>query len=106
MTTGLSAELDFLVETRHDVTRIPLEAVRWVGDRSYAATLLSTTGEDWQWRPIALGVTDSEFAEVVSGLEPGERVIAHSEALPETELLPPPAEAPLDLALEARAATR
>ncbi len=86
MTTGLSAELDFLIETRHDVTRIPLEAVRWVGDRSYAATLVSTTGEDWEWRPIALGVTDADFAEVVRGLEPGERVIAHSEALPETEL--------------------
>ena len=46
----------------------------------------STTGEDWQWRPIALGVTDAEFAEVVSGLEPGDRVIAHSETLPETDL--------------------
>ncbi len=54
----------------------------------------------------ALGVTDAEFAEVVTGLEPGERVIAHSETLPETDLLPPAAEAPLDLALEAKAATR
>jgi HlyD family secretion protein len=106
MTTGLTAEVDFLVETRRHVTRVPLEAVRWIGDHSFAATLDSTTGEDWQWRPIALGVTDAEFAEVISGLKPGDRVIAHSETLPEADLNLPAPEAPLDLALEAKPSTR
>ena len=32
LTTGLTAELEFLVETRRHVTRLPLEAIRWVGD--------------------------------------------------------------------------
>jgi hypothetical protein len=45
-------------------------------------------GADWEWRPISLGATDTTFAEVLSGLEPGDHVIAHSENLPtpETEI--------------------
>ena len=102
LTTGLTAELEFLVETRRHVTRVPLEAIRWIGDRSFAARLVSTeTGEDdWQWRPIALGVTSTSFAEVISGLKPGDRVIAQSETLPTTELDIPDQEQTLDLALE------
>jgi HlyD family secretion protein len=103
LTTGLSAEVDFLVDTRRQVTRVPLESVRWVGDRSFAATVVeTTTGQDWQWRPIAVGLTNAYFAEVVKGLEPGDRVIAHSENLPATDLdIPAPPET-LDLALEGK----
>ena len=90
LTTGLTAEVDFLVETRRHVTRVPLESVRWIGDRSFAATVVSAnTGQDWQWQPIALGATDTNFAEVVKGLEPGDRVVAHSESLPATDLAVP-----------------
>jgi HlyD family secretion protein len=65
--TGLTAELEFLVETRHQVPRVPLEAIQWFGDRAFAAIAISTTdGVDWLWKPISLGVTDSTFAEVVS----------------------------------------
>jgi len=81
--SGLSAEVDFLVESRQRVPRVPLDAVRWVGDRPFAARVIPTeTGVDWLWRPIAVGATDTTFAEVVSGLEPGDRVIAHCERLP------------------------
>ena len=100
LTTGLSAELEFLVETRRRVPRVPLEAIRWVGERSFAATVVSTTtGLDWRWTPIALGVTDTSFAEVVKGLAPGDRVIAHAESLPATDLGPPDPKTNLDLAL-------
>ena len=34
---GLSAELDFLGESRHQVTRVPLQAIRWSDDKSYVA---------------------------------------------------------------------
>ena len=100
LTTGLTAEVDFLVDTRRRVTRVPLESVRWIGDRSFAATIVATTaGQDWQWRSIALGVTSANFAEVVHGLEPGDLVVAHSESLPTTDLdVPAPEELP-DLAL-------
>jgi len=99
--TGLTAELEFLVEIRHQVPRVPLEATRWFGDRTFAAIANSTTdGVDWLWRPISLGVTDTTFAEVVSGLEPGDRVIAHSESLPPMELGPLDSETISDLALK------
>jgi hypothetical protein len=36
----------------------------------------------WAWRQVELGVSDTTFAEVVSGLEPGDRVIAEADSLP------------------------
>ena len=98
---GLSAEVAFQVETRHRVTRIPLEAIRWIGGRTFAAlAITATTGPPWQWQPIALGVSDTSFAEVVSGLEPGDQVVVDTESLPAPEpALPEPMPA---LALEIR----
>jgi HlyD family secretion protein len=99
--TGLTAELEFLVENRHNVPRVPLEATRSFGDRTFAAIAISTTdGVDWLWRPISLGATDTTFAEVVSGLEPGDRVIAHSECLPPLEVGPLGSETISNLALK------
>jgi len=101
--SGLSAELDFLVESRHRVTRVPLEAIRWADDKPYVAlTTDSPDGLDWTWKPIAVGVTDTSFAEVLSGLEPGDRVIAQCERLPEPEPLPAPTEEAMDIAMEER----
>jgi HlyD family secretion protein len=98
--SGLTAELEFLVASRHQVPRVPLEATRSFGDRTFAA-IASTTpdGPDWEWRPIALGATDTAFAEVVAGLKPGDRVIAHSESLPPMDLGPPESERISELAL-------
>jgi HlyD family secretion protein len=103
MTTGLTAELEFLVESKRHVTRVPLEAVRWIDDHPFAATVSGpATDLDWQWRPIALGATDTDFAEVVSGLKPGDRVVAHSESLPAADLEVPDPETKFDLALGGR----
>jgi multidrug resistance efflux pump len=80
---GLSAELRIEVETHRHVTRIPLESVRWVGDQTFVAlATCDGTDIDWHWQPVELGVSDAAFAEVVSGLEAGERVVAHSDILP------------------------
>jgi len=84
--SGSSAELEFLVERRHQVTRVPLEAIRWAADRAYVAMATeSPEGLDWVWKPIEVGVTDTSFAEVVRGLEPGDRVISQCDNLPEPE---------------------
>jgi multidrug efflux pump subunit AcrA (membrane-fusion protein) len=81
--SGLTAELDFLTATRRQVSRVPLEAVRKFGKRTFAAIVdSSTTGLHWAWRQVELGVSDTTFAEVVSGLEPGDRVIAEADSLP------------------------
>ena len=34
---GLSAEVVFLVDSRRNVTRVPLDAIRWVHERGYVA---------------------------------------------------------------------
>jgi HlyD family secretion protein len=82
--SGLTAELEFLVERRRRVPRVPLEAVRSFGDQTFAALVVSTaTGLHWLWRPVELGISDTTFAEVVSGLEPGDRVVAHADNLPQ-----------------------
>lgn len=80
---GLSAELKIEIDTRHSVTRIPLESIRWVGEQTFVALATTTTqGLHWLWKPVELGVSDTSFAEVVSGLAPGDRVIAEWEGLP------------------------
>ncbi len=101
--SGLSAELSFLVESRHRVTRVPLEAIRWADDQAFVALATdSPDGLDWMWRPIAVGVTDTTYAEVVTGLEPGDRVIAQCESLPEPEPIPAPTEEVMEIAMEER----
>jgi hypothetical protein len=80
---GLSAEVDFQVEARRQVTRIPLDAVQWVGHDTYAA-VLTGSGSDpsWQWRTIELGETDPNFAEALSGVSPGDQVVVDPDSLP------------------------
>jgi len=83
---GLSAEVNFMVDSRREVTRIPLEAVRWVREQGYAAVLdpAATPGSEGslKWQPIQLGMTDTRYAEVVSGLKVGDRVVASPRNLP------------------------
>lgn len=80
---GLSTEVDFHVDTHKAVTRVPVQAVRWVRDEPFVAVATSTgNGMSWQWKQVKLGLTDPMRAEVVSGLNPGDRVIAQPESLP------------------------
>ncbi|MFO0907363.1 MAG: HlyD family efflux transporter periplasmic adaptor subunit [Isosphaeraceae bacterium] len=83
---GLSAEITFEVNPRRRVTRVPLTALRWVENQPFAAVARSSgegaSGPSWSWRPVELGQNDPEFAEVVSGLAPGDRVVAEPDQLP------------------------
>jgi multidrug resistance efflux pump len=85
---GLSAEVTFLVETPRKVTRVPLQAIRYVNSVPYTAVSSgvragkSSKQLDWQWRSVTLGQSDARYAEVVNGLAPGEKVISRPELLP------------------------
>ena len=83
---GLSAEIMIEVERRQDVTRVPIEAIRWVGGRPYVALYERTreaAGQHaWRWQEIEIGLSDPTFVEVVKGLEPGDRVVADPAASP------------------------
>ncbi len=91
---GLSAEVTFLVEEPRQVTRVPLQAVRWVNEIPFVAVSLqgeaggkskkpSNDGSlPWQWRRLKVGQSDTSHLEVLSGLEPGDRVVARPDLLP------------------------
>jgi multidrug efflux pump subunit AcrA (membrane-fusion protein) len=83
---GLSAQVTLNIDVRKNVTRVPIESIRWVGEKAYVALYdrsRAEAGEQaWRWRPIELGLSDSEHAEVLSGLSSGDRVIASPRALP------------------------
>ncbi len=80
---GLSAEVDFHVATRRNVTRVPVQALRKVGGQSFVALRTQAeNGRSWKWVPVTLGMTNSMFAEVVTGLKPGDRVVATPDDLP------------------------
>ncbi len=92
---GLSAEVTFLVDTRREVTRVPLQAVRWFNNKSYVAVVSNpdaTSGSrsgsrtskesSYHWQEVVLGASNTRYFEVVSGLAPGQKVIAQPETLP------------------------
>ncbi len=85
---GLSAEVTFFVDSHQDVTRIPLRAIRWQDGNAFAAL---PSGPKVQWQRLKLGILNPSHAEVLSGLEPGDRVIADPENLPPPDSSPEPA---------------
>jgi len=90
---GLSAEIVFKIDSRRHVTRVPLESIRWVGDQAWVAlhdgSRDEAGGTPWSWRKIALGLSDSRYAEVVSGIQAGDRVVASPQNLPAPKNLAP-----------------
>ena len=78
---GMSAEIVIEIEQKHEVTRVPIDAIRWVNGRSYVAIHDPKREEagqpPWRWQEIEIGLSDPRFAEVVTGLKPGDRVVAN-----------------------------
>jgi HlyD family secretion protein len=76
---GLSALIHFAAEFQNDVPLVPVSAVRWI-DRAPFLAVLDESGASW--RPVALGVTNEELAEVKSGVKEGDRVVLNPEDVP------------------------
>ena len=83
---GLSAEVNFLVDSRKNVTRVPLASIRWVHEHGYVALDDRSSSNDskkrWRWKEVHVGLSDLQYAEVLSGIEPGDRVVASPRELP------------------------
>jgi multidrug resistance efflux pump len=80
---GLSAEVVLDVETHRKVPRIPIESIRWMAGQTFAALAGDDDTEPaWEWKPVTLGISDTTFAEVISGLEPGDKVVTEPDDLP------------------------
>lgn len=78
---GMTAEISFFIDQRDDVLRVPHQAIREEGEFSYAAVAIPNK-PGFRWRLVEVGLIGSQFAEIISGLEPGDRVIAEPWNLP------------------------
>jgi RND family efflux transporter MFP subunit len=70
---GLYAEASVSLEHRDDIPSVPLQAINHEGDKT--TVLVVNPDGDIEDRPITLGIQTSTDAEVVSGLNAGERVV-------------------------------
>lgn len=77
---GMSSEVIFDVNSRRNVTRIPIQAIRREGNSTFAALPVASGG--FRWQQIQLGAVGPIFAEVEVGLKPGDRVIPNPSLLP------------------------
>ncbi|MDG3003482.1 efflux RND transporter periplasmic adaptor subunit [Paludisphaera mucosa] len=78
---GLSAEVTFLHDRRTQVDRVPIAAVRQVGGESFVAVFDRTPAAKdkaaFHWQKVDLGLSDSDYVEVVSGVREGDRLVAN-----------------------------
>ncbi len=77
---GLSAEVTFQVDPPHKVTRLPLQAVRFFHEIPYAAVVPAGSNVP-QWRELKVGQSDTNYMEILSGVVPGDRVLARPDQL-------------------------
>jgi len=89
---GLTAEVFFKSSSRSGTTRIPVQAVRLIDGKTYVALHHQVTGKSevapWRWKRVELGLIDPDYAEVLSGVKTGDRVVADPRTLPAPESLP------------------
>jgi macrolide-specific efflux system membrane fusion protein len=82
----MTAQVFFVLAAAHDVVTLPVSAIKFdddsdargrgnAGRREATVTVLTAAGER-QDRHIVLGISNRIDAEIVSGLQPGEKVIA------------------------------
>ena len=76
---GMTAEVHFLLDVKRDVLRIPVDAIRRVDSKAFVAL---PKQDGIRWQPVELGLTNPTFAEVISGLKEGEKVIANPHQFP------------------------
>jgi len=82
---GLSGEVTFLYDQRKQVDRLPIAAVREVDGKSFVAVPADSTTEKeqlpYRWQKVELGLSDSDYVEVLSGVAAGDHVVANPTAL-------------------------
>jgi multidrug efflux pump subunit AcrA (membrane-fusion protein) len=85
---GLSAEVEFEIDRHRDVVRVPVGTIRRFDGDPYVAL---PTANGHSWRKLTLGAINSTHAEILTGLQPGERVVADPAPLPAPSRMESPA---------------
>jgi membrane fusion protein (multidrug efflux system) len=73
--TPVQAEID--AEEHTGVVLVPAEAIVHDGDET---AVFVAAGKKAQRRPVVVGITDAEHAEIKSGVKAGEQIITHGQA--------------------------
>lgn len=75
---GMTTEASILVESKENVIRVPIEAVRKQGDQKFVLVQTAAATEEeqatWTRKKIETGLANDAFVEVTSGLGAGELV--------------------------------
>ena len=80
---GMNADVEIITAEARDVLLVPIQALRELGEGSYAVFVVQPNGE-LKLRPVEVGLQDFVNAEIISGLEEGEIVSIGVEESPET----------------------
>ncbi len=70
---GLYAEAILTMNQRGNAVTVPIQAIDRAGDQ--ASVTIIENGETVQKRPVTLGIQTANYAEVASGLTPGEHIV-------------------------------
>ncbi len=70
---GFSAKAEIVVAEVTGALQVPLSAIRTVGGKSFVGVVRGTTVEQVE---VQVGVTTTEVAQILSGLQEGDRVLA------------------------------
>jgi len=70
---GFSAKAEIIVAEAKDALQVPLSAIRTVGGKSFVGLVKGTAIEQVE---VRVGLTTTEVAQILSGLQEGDRVLA------------------------------
>jgi macrolide-specific efflux system membrane fusion protein len=82
--TSMTAQVFFLLNKAADVTLVPMAALRPAprgGEGAYLVRVAN--GGSIETRPVRIGISNRQFAEVKSGLSIGDRVVVGGEDAPQ-----------------------
>ena len=72
---GLTATADIIIESVKNVVMIPTQVIITTPQGQFAEVVIDDITMETERRPIVLGMQSYQFAEVISGLEEGEKVL-------------------------------
>lgn len=82
---GLSGEVTFLYDQRKQVDRLPIAAIREVDGKAFVAipdrAVAAQKRPPYRWQKVELGLSDSDYVEILSGVAAGDHVVANPSAL-------------------------
>jgi HlyD family secretion protein len=73
--TGMSADVQLVLDERHDVLTVPEGAVVYEGDSTFVERIDETAETGKRRLPVTVGLSDGIRTEIVSGLTEGEELV-------------------------------